>query len=106
VRNLYQVPGGLQDLGEHFRRVLVVVDKEDALLCFRTREGNRRLAYGSLRPGSRDRGFGMLKTWRRLNHRRGVDEAFLVVTLALLEVVVRSTSPAPIEAPVQRGGIQ
>jgi len=41
VRNLYQVPGGLQDLGEHFRRVLVVVDKEDALLCFRTREGNR-----------------------------------------------------------------
>jgi hypothetical protein len=50
--------------------------------------------------------FGMLKTWPAACHRRGVDEAFFVVTLALLEVVVRSTSPAPTEAPVQRGGFQ
>jgi hypothetical protein len=34
-----------------------------------------------------------------------VDDAFLVVTLAPLEVVDLSmTSPAPFEAPVQRGG--
>src|SRR6267143_2546501 len=36
--------------------------------------------------------------------RRGVDEAFLVVTLPTLEVVDLSmASPAPVEAPVQRG---
>ena len=39
--------------------------------------------------------------------RRGVDEAFLVVTLAPLEVVDLSmASPAPVEAPVQRGGFR
>jgi len=38
---------------------------------------------------------------------RGVDEALLVVTLASLEVVDLSmASPAPIEAPVQRGGFR
>src|SRR3981189_3013453 len=38
---------------------------------------------------------------------RGVDEALLVVTFALLEVVDLSmASPAQIEAPVQRGGFQ
>jgi len=38
---------------------------------------------------------------------RGVDEALLVVTLAPLEVVDLSmASPAPIEAPVQRGGFR
>ena len=36
-----------------------------------------------------------------------VDEAFLVVTLCALEVVDRSmASPAPIEAPDQRGGFK
>ena len=44
---------------------------------------------------------------RRRLERRGVDEAFLVVTLAPLEVVDLSmASPAPIEAPVQRGGFR
>jgi len=39
--------------------------------------------------------------------RRGVDEAFLVVTLTPLEVVDLSmASPAPVEAPVQRGGFR
>ena len=38
---------------------------------------------------------------------RGVDEALLVVTLAPLEVVDLSmASPAPVEAPVQRGGFR
>jgi len=38
---------------------------------------------------------------------RGVDEALLVVTLPSLEVVDLSmASPAPIEAPVQRGGFR
>lgn len=36
-----------------------------------------------------------------------VDEAFLVVRLASLEVVDQSmASPAPLEAPVQRGGLR
>jgi hypothetical protein len=38
---------------------------------------------------------------------RVLDEPFLVVTLKGLEVVARPmASPAPIEAPVQRGGFK
>ena len=62
------------------------------------------------RPYRRIRSTTAARWWRPSSalsapQRRGVDEAFLVVTLAPLEVVDLSmASPAPIEAPVQRGG--